>query len=267
MSVQTTAVTLLVTLLAPLISLSAQTPIIVVDDLDLFAGSLAEGEDAGLDKFEVIDSDTLAQEGNDSVVDNVQTKVLGASQNGTRYTNVVYKLPLQKKDYYYGKYINARAGANELNNIPTLTPGKRVRIIADGYISVWRSRGYVQPRGYYFGSGLCWSASALGGMLDAANAKFKAKYGLDLFVFSSGDRAPHSKYYATYAKSNRGRGYAVIKKKKGGQDLRFTVNPQLAKVAALRDIKIDINMIYSQREAGAYRGEMIGATLNTNKSF
>lgn len=234
---------------------------------DTASADLVAGEDAAADNFAVIEADLIDAPVAANLTDDLP-KVLGTTAGSEIiYTNVIYELPLTKKDYYYRKYENGRAGANEINRIPVLYVGQKTKLIAGGYITVSRSRGYLQPPGYTFASGLCWSTSALGGMMDVANSQFKAKYGLDLFTFDRGDRAPHSHYYSTYAPSNRGRGYTVIKLKKGGQDFGFRINPALANKPDLKDIKVDIEMMARTNHPQAYKGQSIGAILKTNKQF
>lgn len=225
---------------------------------------LAPGANAQADNFAVIE-EGLIEDGPQTLAQ-APGEVFGIDSE-LKHTNVVFNLPLVRKDFYGGKYENARAGAGELNRIPALKSGMRVRVIADGYITLQRNRGYVQPRGYYFGSGLCWSTSALGGMMDVANRQFKQRYGVDLFVFSGGDRAPHSHKYETYTRSNRGGGYTVLKSGSGGQDLRFTVNPKLKTMEGLSDIVLDVEMVAQDDFPGAYKGQSIGAILRTNKPF
>jgi hypothetical protein len=52
------------------------------------------------------------------------------------YYNSFKELPLYPSDYYWGKFTNAVAGVNQINNIPILNPGKRIATIGDRYIDV-----------------------------------------------------------------------------------------------------------------------------------
>jgi hypothetical protein len=185
------------------------------------------------------------------------------------YKNSFTEQPLFWPDYYYRKYENAVAGANGLNKMPILLPGKSIGVIKDRYIDVKIHNGYVQPPGYYFASGLCWSTSALGAMMDQANTEFKAKYGVPLFTFRPGDRAPHTDWYRTYLNSNNGRGYTVLQMSSGVpvQDYRFTVNPELKNVPELADIKIKIVMLYSREHETAAAGQSIGGYIISNKEW
>lgn len=179
-----------------------------------------------------------------------------------------FDLPLRKKDYYWGKWLNGKAGASEINNVPVLRPGNTISLIRDGYITLNGSRGYVRPKnGYYYGSGLCWSISAIGGMMDAANWHFIRNWGIPLFIFGPRDRAPHPSYYETYKPSNNGRGYTVIKAKSGGQDYTFTVNPEINRIRALQGFEVKIVMTWSNTYPGATNGENIGAYILTNKNL
>jgi len=177
--------------------------------------------------------------------------------------------PLYPQDYYAGKYINAKAGVNQLNLIPILNPGDNIGLIRDGYINL-RGPGYIRPpNGYRYGSGLCWSTSAIGALMDKANMDFQDKFGLSLFVFAPGDRGPHSDYYQTYQNANNGRGYTVLQLSSGAplQDYRFTINPELNNRKDLADIKIKIVMVASEdHEWGTY-GQSIGGYILSNKKF
>ncbi|KXK26015.1 MAG: hypothetical protein TR69_WS6001001308 [candidate division WS6 bacterium OLB20] len=178
-------------------------------------------------------------------------------------------LPLYKQDYYWGKYLNGAAGAKELNKMPVLRPGDRISVIRDGYLTLSPKSGYVRPtNGYYYGSGLCWSTSALGQMMDYANTEFRKKFGIDLFVFSGRDRAPHGTWYKSYEHSNRGYGYTVIKiSSGGGQDYSFTVNPAISSLPNMNDFKLKIVMTYRTDFPGAYFGQSIGGYIMTNKDL
>jgi hypothetical protein len=181
------------------------------------------------------------------------------------YRDALTELPLFDSDYYFRKYENGKAGAIQLNNMPILTPGKSIGVIRDKYINI-RS-GYVQPPGYYYGSGVCWSTSTLGAVQDKANADFKAKFGYDLFTFRSGDRSPHPHQYQTY--TNNHRGYTIFQVGYGvpATDYRFTVNPQLKNVEALKNIKLKIVMIYSDNHPSASHGQSLGAYILSNVQF
>jgi len=184
------------------------------------------------------------------------------------YRPVSFNLPLVSRDYYYGKYINGKAGAQELNNLPILKPGSHISLIRNNYLVIGAGRGYIQPpNGYYYGSGLCWSVSAFGGLMDQANIKFQQKYGMPLFIFNPGDRSPHSEFYQTYLPSNNGRGYTVVKLGTGGVDYTFTVNPNIANIAGMSDLQVKIVMSWQTNNPNAYAGEAIGAYLLSNKSF
>ncbi|MBD3280622.1 hypothetical protein GF389_03805 [Candidatus Dojkabacteria bacterium] len=178
-------------------------------------------------------------------------------------------LPLIEKDYYWGKYENAEAGVNELNAIDTLEPGDKISIIGNGYITLNPSRGYIQPQaGYYYGSGLCWSVSALGGAMDEANKTFKEKYGTDLFVFEGnyGSRYGHSHTYPTYGPSNNGYGYSIIKVSsgKGQVDYTFTLNPQIENIKGLENAKFRIELEATEKHPTAFKGQSIKATVYSN---
>jgi len=185
------------------------------------------------------------------------------------YQKLLIELPLVREDYYWGKHINATAGINEINQIKILYPGDRIRIIRDGYLTMSSKRGYVNPGGgIMYASGVCWSTSALGTLMDEANKVFTHKYQLPLFVFNRGDRAPHPTRYATYAPSNHGLGYSVVKRAGGScSDYSFTVNPALKDHPILKDIKINIVMTSSQSHDSAFKGQSIGGYLQTNIDF
>jgi len=183
------------------------------------------------------------------------------------YHNTLREMPLAPTDWYYQKYTNAVAGVRQINLVPILHSGDTISLINDGYINIKSFAGYVRPPHYVFGSGLCWSTSALGAMLDDANIAFRNKYGMDLVVYSPGDRAPHGGYYLTY--TNGHRGYTVLQSQSGRavQDYRFTVNPRIKLIPGLEDFKMKIVMIYSNTHPSASNGESIGAYIISNKEF
>ncbi len=181
------------------------------------------------------------------------------------YKNDFSEEPLVAQDYYYRKYENGMAGANGINKIPLLHAGDSYGVIKNKFINIKSWNGFVQPPGYYFGSGVCWSTSALGLMMDNANKSFHAKYGVDLFVFNKGDRAPHPHFYKTYF----GYGYTIMQLHEGVplQDYRFTVNPQLSSMPGLSDIKIKIVMLATTAHPTASHGQSLGGYFLSNKEF
>lgn len=183
------------------------------------------------------------------------------------FKGVEVDYPLTPEDYYYGKYENGKAGADEINKVPVLRPGDRVRLIRDGYITLYRGNGYVMPgKGYYYGSGLCWSISVVGGMMDDANSEFQTKWGIPLFVFQPGDKAGHGKTYSTYEASNNAHGYSVIKLRYGGgQDYSFTVNPEIENIPELKDLELKLVMTSTDVHETASYGQSIGGHILTNK--
>lgn len=231
--------------------------------------TFVSGADSNNDNFAVFSTNGLifALDARPDEVD-VPGTIAGAEDN----KDLIYEfgkvdLPLYPEDYYWGKFENGSAGARELNRIPVLRPGDRIRAIGNGYLTLSPSSGYVRPtNGYYYGSGLCWSTSALGQMMDKANVEFREKYGMDLFVFSGGDRAPHPHWYRSYQHSNRGYGYTVIKiSSGGGQDYSFTVNPAIASLPDMDDFKVEIVMTSTTEYPGAYNGQSIGSYVRSNK--
>ncbi|MCA9383044.1 hypothetical protein KC909_01640 [Candidatus Dojkabacteria bacterium] len=191
-----------------------------------------------------------------------------ADQNGydrdMKFSNTKSEQPLVAQDYYWGKYINGSAGAKQINSIPVLKPGDRVALLGDNVFQLYASNGYVKPSGYHYASGLCWSSSALGLLQDNANKAFQEKYGVPLFVFNYGDRGPHGHYYATYG----GYGYTVFRQNGVPvQDYRFTVNPALADIPELADIKVKIVMTYTDEHPTAAFGQSIGGYIQSNKEF
>jgi hypothetical protein len=218
------------------------------------------GSHAYKDEFEVVAEDFIYED---------QTPlVLGAYDDPElKYNKTLIEMPLVRMDYYYGKHLNATAGVNEMNSIPVLTPGSRVSVIGNGYLTMSRSRGYVMPSISMFGSGVCWSVSALGTLMDEANKTFMQKYGEPLFIFYPGDRTPHSHAYSTYRISNYGYGYTVVKYPGGGTDYRFTVNPRLSSYPQFKDFKLKIVMVSSTDHPNAYNGESIGGYIKTNKDY
>ncbi|MBN1915895.1 hypothetical protein JW796_02770 [Candidatus Dojkabacteria bacterium] len=184
------------------------------------------------------------------------------------FNNILVELPLVRNDYYTGKFINAAAGAYQLNKIPVLTPGDRIRVIADGYITFSKNAGYVKAeKPFYYASGVCWSTSTLGKLMDEANINFSRKYGLPLFVFNFGDRVPHNKPAKTYTTSNNGYGYAILRTGNHVQDYSFTVNPEIKNNIDLSDLRLRIVMTTSESNPEGYTGKSIGAYLVSNKEF
>jgi len=119
-----------------------------------------------------------------------------------------------------------------------------------------------------YASGVCWSTSAIGLLMDEANDVFTHKYQIPLFVFERGDRSPHPVRYATYAPSNYGLGYSVVKYAGGYcADYSFTVNPALKDHPKFKNIKINIVMTSSESHESAYLGQSIGGYLQTNIDF
>ncbi|MFQ5493480.1 MAG: hypothetical protein ACE5DX_04965 [Candidatus Dojkabacteria bacterium] len=182
------------------------------------------------------------------------------------FINHVEELPLYRQDYYWGKFENAKAGVDGLNDIPVLKPGDSVGVVKDKYINIESWKGYIQAaHGYYFGSGVCWSTSALGLMMDGANERFRDSYGIDLFVYDSWDRAPHGTWYSTYG----GYGYTILQISEGNplQDYRFRINPKISQIEDLEDFELKIIMLSSREHPEAYNGESIAAMLISNRDF
>jgi len=181
-------------------------------------------------------------------------------------TNASVTLPLVQEDYYYGKHFNATVAASELNSLKNLKAGDRISIVKHGYLTMEDSKGYIDPPGdkYPFASGVCWTVSTLGYLMDEANVKFKAKYGIPLFVFEKGDRIPHKHSYTTYAPSNNGYGYTVTINDGWIFDYKFTINPNLADHPKLQHIRLKIVMYGTTDHPSGYNGESIGAELKTN---
>lgn len=200
-----------------------------------------------------------------------QKNVLGVGIKNLKNRGFKYKLgkvslPLYKEDYYWGKFYNGRAGVNELNNMPVLKPGNKISIIGNGYITLSPTRGYVRPGGgFYYASGVCWSVSVLGAIMDNANKEFEEEYGMSLFLFQNRDRAPHSHWYKTYKKSNNGRGYTILKKSYGGQDYTFKVNPAVRTIPGFKNARFKVVLWSKSNEKRAYRGEVLGGYVLSNK--
>lgn len=234
------------------------------------ASQFYQGKDSYKDNFAVYSDNGIIFAEDAFPSDDNLPAVAGESIDPSLSYQFAYtELPLHKNDYYWGKYLNAAAGVRELNRMPTLAPGNRIRVIADGYLSLNPRNGYVRPQnGYFFGSGLCWSTSALGQMMDNANNQFKERYGIPMFVFARGDRAPHADWSHTYKDSNRGYGYTVIKiSSGGGQDYGFTLNPAIKNIKELEGLKIRIVLTYRNDHPSAYKGESIGAYIMANKDI
>jgi hypothetical protein len=223
------------------------------------------GREAYKDKFAVITGEIPEEE---PLPD--KSQVLGQFDIAELpYKKNLIEMPLYPQDYYYGKHANATAGINEMNLMPILTPGSRVRVIGDGYVTMARGRGYVSPgSGFLFASGVCWSASALGMLMDETNKVFMMKYDIPLFTFAPGDRRPHPHWYKTYQFSNRGLGYSVSKTPfGGGTDYRFYLNPNLAGHPRFKDIKVKIVMVSQNDHPTAFQGQSIGGYVMTNIDF
>lgn len=176
--------------------------------------------------------------------------------------------PLQPKDYYGGKYTNAKAGANEINSMPVLRVGERHSLLRSRIITLKGSKGYVQSDLEYFASGVCWTVSVFGYLMDVANTQFRQKYGIDMFVFPQG-RSPHGKKYDTYRFINGGRGYTIFNSPdpKRHVDYTFGLNPQITEIEQLKDLQVKIVMTATSSSGKAYRGQSIGGYVLTNKDF
>ncbi|MFQ5493398.1 MAG: hypothetical protein ACE5DX_04535 [Candidatus Dojkabacteria bacterium] len=181
------------------------------------------------------------------------------------YNNSFSELPLIEEDYYYRKYENAAAGVAGINKTPIMRPGDSIGVIADRFINIKTYNGYVQPPGYYFASGVCWTSSTLGFMMDNANWHFKKRFGVNLFVFGSRDRAPHPDSYETY----HGHGDTIMQITEGNplQDFRFTINPRLKTMPEVANIKIKVMMLATDEHETASHGQSIGAYIISNKKF
>lgn len=221
------------------------------------------GKDAYKDKFQVADKDALSKPTTEI------SSVLGETDDPSlKFNKHLVEIPLVRPDYYYGKHINATAAVAEINQTAPLTPGESISLINDGFLTMSSARGYISPgTGFLHASGVCWSTSTLGLMMDEANKNFENKYGLDLFVFQPGDRLPHPAKYATYADSNDGWGYAVVKSYKGGKDFTFTINPEIENNSRLKNLKVEVVMISREDNKEAFLGQSIGAYLRTNVDF
>jgi len=232
----------------------------------------APGENAYYDQFPVYEGDMadleIAADDEENPLDN---DVAGTTANklSPEYKLLVYNQPLTREDYYWGKHINATAGGNEISRMRVLKPGDKISLIGSGYITLGRNKGYVAPgRGYYYGSGLCWSVSTLGGMMDQANAKFKKKYGINLFIYQGGWRRGHSHRYSTYMTSNNGWGYTVAKiGGRGSPDYSFQVNPQINNIPSLRGVHILLRVSGVGGMKGAYKGQGMVAALYSDKKM
>ena len=181
------------------------------------------------------------------------------------YSNSFTELPLFDSDYYWGKYHNGRAGAMQLNYMPIFVPGNSVGILRDKYVNI--REGYIKPPHYYNGSGVCWASSTLGALQDKANADFRAKYGVDLFIFNPGDRTGHGGTYMTYTNNHHGYTIFQISYGSGAPDYRFTINPDLKNIEGLSDIKIKIVMLYTEKYPTASHGEALAGYIISNKQF
>jgi hypothetical protein len=179
------------------------------------------------------------------------------------------ELPLVAQDYYYGKFINASSAVNEINTVPILHPGDRINLIGQNYLTLSKNRGYVYPgQGFLYASGVCWSTSSVGTLMDEVNHAFIEKYSIPLFTFHYGDRTPHPAIYSTYQDSNFGRGYTIVKVPSGySTDYSFEVNSAVSKIKGLENLKIKIVMFAREDCEKAFAGQSIGAYLQTNIDF
>lgn len=176
--------------------------------------------------------------------------------------------PLQPSDYYGGKYTNAKAAANELNTMPALKVGDKYSVLGSKIITIKSNKGYVRSDYEYFGSGVCWTVSVFGYLMDRANVEFRKKYGVDMFVFPAG-RSPHGHTYDTYRYINGGRGYTIFNSPdpKRRTDYTFQLNPKIAEIEQLSDLQVKIVMTATSSNPKAYRGQSIGGYILTNKNF
>ncbi len=182
------------------------------------------------------------------------------------YKKSFTEVPLASGDYYYGKYINASIAAGEINDIPIITPGDRIAIISDNYLTFDKSKGYIKPSAnIYYASGVCWTATTLGALMDQANSEFINKYGIPLFTFEQWDRYAHKNKYATYAGINYGYGYAVSKPPSGKVfDYKFTVNPEILNIPEFEDFEIRIVIGGRENSPVGYKGQVIDGYILSN---
>jgi len=231
---------------------SKNIDVIIHDDLQVVI------DDTGLEGLDVLQE----YEKSYGEIDTTDIKV----DSDMKYHNSFYELPLYPEDYYWRKYENAAAGAMQLNNMPILHPGDRIAVIGDVYINIKANNGYLRPAyGYGFASGVCWSTSALGLMMDEANKDFESMYQIPLFVFGRYDRAPHSHHYKTY----HGGGYTILQKHTGiaVQDYKFTINPDIANHPNLKNLKLKIVMVATNTHETAAYGQSIGGFIISNYEF
>lgn len=253
-----------------IISINSSLSTVSIDTNDAiqtetFEDDIIVGSEAYKDQFPVTSEDIPDSFDESKVI--YPSSVLGFDSEQVPYIYTSMGFPLARQDYYYGKYKNAKAGTYELNNIPVLKPGDKISILGDGYLTInWR-QGYIRPEeGYLFGSGVCWTVSAFGAIMDKANHKFNEKYGLPLFVFESSDRGRHSHYYETYKSSNRGYGYSVYNAP-NGQDYTFRVNPDLKDHRTLSNIRIKIILTATDNHPTAYKGQSINVAIHSNLHY
>lgn len=243
----------------------------VINPRNTVAGyEIEENENKRIMEADVVSDDTIPTR-KLAIVD---TYRLDAGEEFKKDGNLTYEryfveLPLYAEDYYYGKYVNAKAATSEINSIPVLVPGDRIAVIGGGYLTLDKSKGYLQPGSkYYYASGVCWSISTLGMLMDEANKDFIEKHGIPLFIFENGDRIPHEHAYRTYTPSNNGYGYSVTKLKVGESfDYKFTVNPKIENIPELSGLEIKIVMNARDSHRTAYNGESIDAYILSNKKF
>lgn len=250
------------------------TSVVISSNLETSSASESIEEEeqyASYDNFPVIkyddqDPKEIMSYYSDRFDPNVLGKVIDPD---LKYKDTEVNLPLAQYDYYFRKWQNAKSATKELNGMPTLKVGDRIKIIQDGYLTFDSRFGYEKVYNYYYASGVCWAVSTLGQLMDYANKEFKAKFGLVLFVYYRGDRAPHGHTYTTYKKSNYGYGYTVLKtqSESSTQDYGFQINPKLAERDDLKDLKLDIILTASETYSGAYKGQAIGGYILSNKDF
>jgi len=230
------------------------------------------GAEAYKDRFVVLDEGISGDQSykDEFALTDTQTDIkLPQTGEELLFKKVLVELPLYSADYYYGKHTNASAAASEINALPILRPGDHFAILGDNIITFSATSGYIQPPGnFYYASGACWATSTLGLLMDEANKRFARDYGIPLFVFESNDRYPHTHAYQTYAPSNSGYGYTVSQIKGApAADYRFTLNPQLSEIPALKDIQIKIIMLGTKDHPTGYLGESIDAYIESNIDF
>lgn len=155
--------------------------------------------------------------------------------------NCFVELPLDRDDYYAGKYTNASIAAKEINeNLSRLRPGQKVSLLADGCLTMDDGLGYIDTS-LGRAAGACWTVSALDRLLLETKLVVDGGEEVPLILFPPGGRTEHRHGYRSYGGvtnegevfNSKGATIYLVRDREGNvasssTDYTFIVNPRLS---------------------------------------